>query len=84
VTAPVPEQSQSQDSSVPGRNTIPEVSLLQYMWFFAALPAGAAVFPALVEAAQAATEQVRCAEFVVLALSTSLVLCTLLASGIRR
>jgi hypothetical protein len=54
------------------------------MWFFAALPAGAAVFPALVEAAQAATEQVRCAEFVVLALSTSLVLCTLLASGIRR
>ena len=35
----------------------PAVSASQYTWFFLALPALSAAFPALVEAAQAATEQ---------------------------
>ena len=38
-------------------NSLSNVSRLQYAWFFAGLPAGSAVFPLLVDAAQSASEQ---------------------------
>jgi len=50
-------QTQEDGEKPPAQDSAPPVSALHYVWFLLALPAGAAIFPALVAAAQAATDQ---------------------------
>jgi len=50
-------QTQENGEQPPAQDSAPPVSALQYVWFLLALPVGAAIFPALVAAAQAATDQ---------------------------
>ena len=46
------EESSSEPPAPPAQDRAPPVSVLQYVWFLLALPAGATMFPALVAAAE--------------------------------